>query len=154
VLAILRHPHTVMSFSDTGAHVTQIADFSIQTHLLAYWARERALIPIERAVHMVTGVPAAAWGLHDRGVLREGLAADLNVIDFERLMPNKLEVRSDLPSGAKRLVQGATGYTATMVGGRIILRNGEPTGELPGRLLRNSLADRQASRGLQTEETP
>ena len=140
VLAILRHPHTVMSFSDTGAHVTQIADFSIQTHLLAYWARERSMFPIERAVQMVTGVPAAAWGLHDRGMLLEGLAADLNVIDLERLTPNKLEVRHDLPGGGKRLVQRATGYAATIVGGSILLRNGEPTGALPGRLLRNSLA--------------
>ena len=143
VLAILRHPYAVMSFSDTGAHVTQIADFSIQTHLLAYWARERAVFPVEHAVHMVTGVPAAAWGLEDRGVLKQGMTADINVIDFERLMPNKLEVRTDLPGGAKRLVQGATGYAATIVAGRVVLRNGVPTGELPGRLLRNSPARRQ-----------
>jgi len=114
------------------------ADFSIQTHLLAYWARERAAFPVEHAVRMVTGVPAAAWGMHDRGALEEGKAADINVIDFERLTPNKLEVRTDLPGGSKRLVQGATGYTATIVAGKVVLRDGAHTGELPGRLLRNS----------------
>jgi N-acyl-D-aspartate/D-glutamate deacylase len=76
---------------------------------------------------MVTGVPAAAWGLADRGVLEEGKAADINVIDFERLMPNKLEVRTDLPGGAKRLVQGATGYAATIVAGKVVLRDGVHT---------------------------
>jgi N-acyl-D-aspartate/D-glutamate deacylase len=144
VLAILRHPQSVMSFSDTGAHVTQIADFSIQTHLLAYWARERAQFTVEEAVRMITQAPAQAWGFEDRGMLKEGMAADLNVIDFARLMPGKLEVRSDLPSGAKRLVQGATGIAATVVGGEEVLRDGKHTGALPGRMLRNSKAARQA----------
>jgi N-acyl-D-aspartate/D-glutamate deacylase len=143
VLEILRHPHTVMSFSDTGAHVTQIADFSIQTHLLAYWARERQRFSVEDAVRMVTGVPAAAWGLHDRGILKQGNVADINVIDFERLVPNELEVRADLPAGGKRLVQGATGYAATIVAGKVVLRDGTHTGELPGRLVRNSAVAQQ-----------
>jgi N-acyl-D-aspartate/D-glutamate deacylase len=143
VLEILRHPQSVMTFSDTGAHVTQIADFSIQTHLLAYWARERQAFTVEEAVRMITQAPAYAWGFHDRGVLREGMAADLNVIDFARLMPGKLEVSADLPSGAKRLVQGATGIRATVVAGEQVFKDGEHTGALPGRILRNSKASRQ-----------
>ena len=98
-----------------------------------------------QAVHMIAGVPAAAWGLRDRGVLRKGMAADMNVIDFERLMPNKLEVRADLPGGGKRLVQGATGYAATIVAGKVVLREGVHTGELPGQLVRNSSAQASAS---------
>ena len=140
ILEILRHPRTVMTFSDTGAHVTQIADFSIQTHLLAYWARERQKFTLEEAVRMITRTPAAVWGLSDRGDVREGMAADLNVIDFRNLMPGPIDVAADLPTGAKRLVQKATGFLATIVGGRTILREGKPTGALPGRLLRRRLA--------------
>lgn len=140
VLAILRHPRTVMTFSDTGAHVTQIADFSIQTHLLAYWSRMRQKFTLEQAVRMITQTPATLWGLSDRGAVREGMVADLNVIDFQRLMPGPIEVAADLPTGAKRLVQKATGFLATIVGGRTILRAGQPTGALPGRLLRGRLA--------------
>ena len=136
VLEILRHPRTIMTFSDTGAHVTQIADFSIQTHLLAYWVRERGEFSIEEAVRMITKVPAAAWGFADRGEIREGLAADLNVFDLERLSPGVLDVAADLPTGAKRLVQKAEGIRATIVGGQAILRDGVPTGALPGKLLR------------------
>ncbi len=138
VLAILRDPHTVMSFSDTGAHVSQIADFSIQTHLLAYWSRERGAFPVEQAVRMVTGLPASIWRLPGRGLLREGMAADVNVIDFEHLAPGKLEVRADLPGGHKRLVQGAIGFDATIVAGEVILASGVPTGARPGKLLRNA----------------
>jgi N-acyl-D-aspartate/D-glutamate deacylase len=145
VLSILRHPQAVMTFSDTGAHVTQIADFSIQTHLLAYWSRQRQEFTVEEAVRMISGVPAQAWGFEDRGVLKEGMAADLNVIDFERLAPGKLEVRADLPAGAKRLVQGATGIRATVVAGRAILEEGRPTGALPGRVLRNPKAKQARS---------
>ena len=137
VMTILRHPHTVMTFSDSGAHVTQIADFSIQTHMLAYWVRERGAFTLEEAVRMITSEPAKVWELHDRGRILEGMAADLNLIDLERLMPGKLEVSADLPTGAKRLVQKATGYAATIVAGQVVLRDGVATGALPGRLLRS-----------------
>src|SRR5439155_21372791 len=77
VLAALRHPHSVMTFSDSGAHVSQIADSSIQTHLLAYWVRQREAFTFEEAIRMLTRVPATAWGFADRGVVREGFVADL-----------------------------------------------------------------------------
>ena len=78
---MLKHPRTAMTFSDSGAHVSQIMDSSIQTDLLAYWVRDREVFTLEQAVRMITFVPATLWGLADRGLVREGMAADLNVID-------------------------------------------------------------------------
>ncbi|HXY94532.1 MAG TPA: amidohydrolase family protein [Acidimicrobiia bacterium] len=140
VLETLRYPHAVMTFSDSGAHVSQIADSSIQTHLLAYWVREREAFTIGEAVRMLTQVPAEAWGFDDRGVLREGAIADLNVFDPARVAPAMPTVVHDLPAGARRLVQRATGFRATIVSGEVVLRDGEHTGSLPGQLVRGPLA--------------
>jgi N-acyl-D-aspartate/D-glutamate deacylase len=140
VLTALRHPHTVMTFSDSGAHVSQIADSSIQTHLLAYWVRDRAAFTLEEAVRMITLIPATAWGFADRGLVREGFVADLNVFDPARVGPRLPTVEHDLPAGARRLVQRAEGFLATVVGGEIVLHEGRHTGALPGRLLRGPLA--------------
>src|SRR5579859_83078 len=136
VLAVMKHPRTVMTFSDSGAHVSQIADCSIQTHLLAHWVRDRQAITLEEAVRMLTSAPAEAWGFADRGLLREGNVADINVFDPDRVGPELPTVVSDLPGGAKRLKQKATGFLATVVGGEVVLRDGKHTGALPGRLLR------------------
>jgi N-acyl-D-amino-acid deacylase len=133
---VMRHPNTVMTFSDSGAHVSQIMDSSIHTHLLAYWVRDRQMFTLEEAVRMITAAPAAAGGFNDRGTLREGLVADLNVFDPQRIAPNMPQVVHDLPAGATRLKQTATGISATIVAGQVVLRDGEPTGALPGRLLR------------------
>ena len=139
-LKILRHPRTVMTFSDTGAHVTQISDCSIHMHLLAYWVRERQIFTLEEGVRMITLAPARAWGFSDRGLLREGMAADINIFDPVRLMPELPVLVADLPGGAKRLIQRSTGILATIVNGKVLLRDGQHTGELPGRLLRGPLA--------------
>ena len=85
---------------------------------------------------------AAAIGLHDRGVLAPGFKADINVIDFDRLMVHAPEVLYDLPSGGRRLVQRTEGYEATIVSGVPVYRNGEATNELPGRLVRGAKAKR------------
>ncbi len=140
VLQIMKHPRTMMTFSDSGAHVSQIADSSIQTHLLGYWTRQRQVFTLEEAVHMMTQEPAQAWGFEGRGLLREGMVADIAVFDFERLAPSMPEVVFDLPTGARRLVQKSTGYLASIVGGQIMLREGRHTGALPGVLLRGPLA--------------
>jgi N-acyl-D-amino-acid deacylase len=140
LLEAMRHPRTVMTFSDAGAHVSQISDASIQTHLLAYWVREREAFTLEEAVQMITLVPATDWGLADRGLVREGFVADLNVFDPETVGPELPTVEHDLPGGARRLVQKATGFRATVVGGGIVLCDGDHTGALPGRLLRGPLA--------------
>jgi N-acyl-D-aspartate/D-glutamate deacylase len=140
VLTVMKHPRAVMTFSDSGAHVSQIADCSIQTHLLAYWVRDRQAIMLEEAVRMLTSAPAAAWGFADRGLLREGFVADINVFDPDRVGPNLPTVVADLPGGVKRLKQTATGFLATVVGGEVVLVDGKHTGALPGRLLRGPSA--------------
>jgi N-acyl-D-amino-acid deacylase len=136
VATILRHPRTVMTFSDSGAHVSQLINASLPTHLLAYWTREQELFTIERAVQMLTLVPATAWGFSDRGLVREGFVADLNVFDPERVAPDLPKVADDFPGGAKRLTQTATGFLATIVAGEVVLRSGEHTGAHPGVLIR------------------
>ena len=140
LIPVMRHPHSVMTFSDSGAHVSQIADFSIQTHLLAYWVRERQEFTIEEAVRMLTLAPSAAWGFHDRGLLREGLRADINVFDPGTVGPEMPSVVNDLPGGARRLVQRASGFKSTLVNGQVFIRDGEHTGAYAGQLLRGRLA--------------
>ncbi|HEV8298065.1 MAG TPA: amidohydrolase family protein [Acidimicrobiales bacterium] len=140
VKAVMRHPRTVMAFSDAGAHVSQMSDCSIQTHLLAHWVRDRQDFTLEEAVRMMTLAAARAWGFHDRGLLREGLVADINVFDAERVGPDLPTVAHDLPAGAPRLKQTATGFLATIVAGEVVHDRGAHTGALPGRLIRGPLA--------------
>ena len=137
---MMRHPRSVVTFSDSGAHVSQIMDSSLQTHVLAYWVRRRQAVSLEEGVRMLTLEPATAWGLHDRGLVREGLAADLVVFDPDRVAPLMPEVTEDLPAGARRLRQKATGFAASIVNGAVVLREGEPTGARSGRVLRGPLA--------------
>jgi N-acyl-D-amino-acid deacylase len=137
LLAIMRHPHTVMTFSDSGAHVSQISDASIQSYLLAYWVRAREAFTLAEAIRMITSVPASAWGLTDRGRIAPGLRADLNVFDPDRIAPVLPELVHDLPAGAPRLRQQATGLRATVVNGIPTFRDGEHTGALAGRLIRH-----------------
>jgi N-acyl-D-aspartate/D-glutamate deacylase len=139
LLAALRHPHTVMTFSDSGAHLSQVADASIQTYLLGHWVRDRAAIPLAEAVRMLTLAPARVWGFADRGLIREGMVADLNVFDPATVAPAVPRVVEDLPGGGKRLSQRSVGFVATVVAGQITIRNGDPTDRRPGRLLRNRL---------------
>jgi N-acyl-D-aspartate/D-glutamate deacylase len=142
VLEMMRHPRSVVTFSDSGAHVSQIMDSSLQTHVLAYWVRQRQSLALEEAVRMLSFEPASAWGLHDRGLLREGLAADVVVFDPDRVAALMPEVVNDLPAGARRLRQKAAGFSASIVNGQVVLRDGEHTGAFPGRVLRGPLARR------------
>ncbi|HTZ08766.1 MAG TPA: amidohydrolase family protein [Acidimicrobiales bacterium] len=136
LLRALRHPRTVMTFSDAGAHLSQIADASITTHLLGYWVRARREFTLEEAVRMLSAVPAAAWGFPDRGMLEVGMAADVNVFDPDTVGPAVPTLVGDLPAGGLRLLQRSVGFSATVVNGEVTLLEGEPTGALPGRLLR------------------
>ncbi len=140
VLAMMRHPRSVVTFSDSGAHVSQIMDSSLQTHVLSHWVREKGALSLEEAVRMLTLEPATAWGFDDRGLIRVGMAADLIVFDPAKVAPLMPEVRHDLPAGARRLVQKAAGISATVVNGQVLMRNGEHTGVYPGQLLRGPLA--------------
>jgi len=136
-LELVKHPRTVVTFSDSGAHVSQIMDASLQTHLLSHWVRAEQALTLEEAVRMLSFEPATHWGFWDRGLVREGMAADLLVFDPERIAPEMPEVAHDLPAEARRLVQRATGIAATVVNGEVVLRDGKPTGALPGQLLRS-----------------
>ena len=142
VLEMMRHPRAVVTFSDSGAHVSQIIDSSLQTHLLSHWVRAKQAFTLEQAVRMLTLVPATHWGFADRGLVREGFAADLIVFDPDTISPELPEVVNDLPAGARRLVQRARGIAATIVNGEVLLRDGKYTGALPGQLLRGPLARR------------
>jgi N-acyl-D-amino-acid deacylase len=136
LVEIMRHPRTVMTFSDSGAHVIKNSDCSIHLHLLAYWVRVRKAFTLEEAVRMVTSVPASVWGFSDRGTLREGMAADINVIDPDTVMPQMPRVVYDLPGGGPRLDQESVGIRATIVNGRTLMENGKPSGDFSGKLLR------------------
>jgi N-acyl-D-aspartate/D-glutamate deacylase len=140
VLAMLRHPRSVVTFSDSGAHVSQIMDSSIQTHLLSYWVREKQALTLEQAIRKITFDLASFWGLKGRGLLREGNLADVVIFDADKVAPQMPSLAHDLPAGARRLKQKADGILATIVNGEVVLRNNEHTGALPGRLLRGPLA--------------
>jgi N-acyl-D-aspartate/D-glutamate deacylase len=136
VLEMMKHPRSVVTFSDSGAHVAQIMDSSLQTHLLSHWVREKEAFTLEEAVRQITYDTATLWGFHDRGLIREGMAADLVVFDPDTIGARMPEVVHDLPAGAKRLKQTAEGIRHTIVGGEILLTDNEHTGATPGRLLR------------------
>ncbi len=137
VLDMMKHPRSVITFSDSGAHVSQIMDSSLQTHLLSYWVREKQAMTLEEAVKQITYNTATMWGLHDRGLVREGMAADFVVFDPKTIGARMPDVVHDLPAGAKRLKQTADGILNTVVNGEILLTNNEHSGEVPGRLLRS-----------------
>jgi N-acyl-D-aspartate/D-glutamate deacylase len=141
VRAMLEHPHSAFGLGDGGAHCGAICDASMTTSLLSHWARDRVRgprLPLEWVVRKMTKETAELYGLCDRGLLAAGRKADVNVIDFERLGLALPELVADLPAGAKRLVQRARGYEATLVSGQVTLRDGEHTGALPGRLVRGA----------------
>jgi N-acyl-D-aspartate/D-glutamate deacylase len=139
-LELMKNPNTCVTFSDSGAHVSQIMDSSLQTHLLSHWVRDEQAFTLEEAVRLITYDTSTRWGFHDRGLLREGLAADIVVFDPERVAPRMPEVVNDLPAGARRLKQYADGMKATVVNGKTVLKDNEHTGALPGRVLRGPLA--------------
>jgi N-acyl-D-amino-acid deacylase len=140
VLEMMRNPRCVVTFSDSGAHVSQLMDSSLQSHVLSYWVREKQALTLEEAIRMLTFVPASHWGLAGRGLLREGWAADLMIFDPNAIAPELPVLVHDLPAGARRLTQKAAGIMATIVNGEVLLRGGEHTGALPGKLLQGPLA--------------
>jgi len=135
---MLTHPLALPGLSDGGAHVGTICDASFPTFLLTYWGRDRARghLPIPKLVRMQTHDTATWVGMHDRGLVKVGLKADLNVIDLGALRLHSPRLVADLPAGGRRLLQAADGYRATIVTGRVIAQDGELTSERPGRLVR------------------
>lgn len=135
---MLKHPLALPGLSDGGAHVGTICDASFPTFMLSHWARDRQgdTFSLEHVVKKQTHDTARYIGLEDRGTLTVGQKADLNIIDFEALQLQPPHLVADLPAGGKRLLQGATGYIATLVSGTVIAENGHLTGRYPGRLVR------------------
>jgi N-acyl-D-aspartate/D-glutamate deacylase len=140
---MLQHDCVVPGLSDGGAHVGMICDGSFPTTNLVHWTRDRTRgpkIPLQRMVKAQCRDTAETVGLYDRGLIAAGYRADLNVIDYDRLTLKAPQVAYDLPTGGRRLIQRAEGYTATILAGQVTYRDGEPTGALPGRLLRGAQA--------------
>ncbi|HEV2370260.1 MAG TPA: amidohydrolase family protein, partial [Acidimicrobiales bacterium] len=137
---MLAHPYTVPGLSDGGAHAGTICDVSFPTTLLAYWGRdrERGRLEVPFIISRQSRETARAVGLNDRGVLAPGYRADINVIEFDRLQLRPPQMRYDLPAGGKRLLQSAEGYLHTFVAGTETYVDGEPTGALPGTLVRGA----------------
>jgi len=141
VREMLGHAQTVVGLADGGAHYGMICDASFPSYYLARWARDADAtqrIPLPQAIAALTSEPAALAGLTDRGQLAVGGKADINLIDFERLNVRVPTVVHDLPAGGRRMHQRADGFVATLVSGIVTYRDGEPTGALPGRLVRGT----------------
>ncbi len=141
---MMAHPRTVPGLSDGGAHVGTICDASFPTSLLTHWGRDRTrgeTFELPFLVARQSRATAEAVGLLDRGLLAPGYKADLNAIDFDNLALAPPTMVRDLPAGGKRLVQGARGYLHTVVSGVETYADGEPTGAMPGRLVRGQQAD-------------
>jgi N-acyl-D-aspartate/D-glutamate deacylase len=136
--AMVADPYVVIGGSDGGAHVQFICQVTYSSYLLAHWVRETKALALEAAVRRLTFEPATLLGLHDRGLVRAGFAADLVLFDPDQVAPGEREELRDFPGGARRIVRRARGYRATLVNGQVVLRDGEPTGHRPGRVLRST----------------
>jgi N-acyl-D-amino-acid deacylase len=138
VLAMLRHPNTAVTFSDSGAHVTSTIN-PLHSYLLGHWVRDAQAITLEAAIRKVSFDIAAFWGLSKRGLLREGYHADVVVFDLNTIAPELPSLVHDLPTGAPRLMLKSKGIKETIVNGEVLMRNNVHTGALPGQLIRNRL---------------
>jgi len=141
VETMLKHPYTIAGLGDAGAHCGAISDASFPTTLIQHWGRDRdrgEKLPLEALIRMQTYETSQLLGIKDRGLLVEGLKADINIIDFDNLTIHEPEIVNDLPAGGRRLVQKASGYSYTIVSGEIAFKDGEATGKLNGQLIRSS----------------
>ena len=134
---MITNPTVAMGLGDSGAHVGQIMDASSPTWLLSYWVKTRGVMSLEEAIRGWTSDTAAIFGIRNRGVLREGAYADINVIDLDNLAMELPEYKHDFPAGAGRFVQRGRGYEQVIVNGQVFMDHGEHTGALAGRTLRS-----------------
>jgi len=135
---ILTYPNAIIGLSDGGAHVQFQSGFGFSTRLLAEWVREKQVMSLETAVRRLTFESASTFGLYDRGLLQPGKVADIVIFDPDTVKPLPLEVLHDFPTGAKRIKEPAQGIHATFVAGEMLMKDGQHTGNLPGRVLRNT----------------
>ena len=142
---------SVAGGSDGGAHCGLICDASMPTTNLSHWARDRSAgnkIPLELIIRKQTKDTAETYGLFDRGEIKAGMIADINIIDFEKLNVSLPKMIFDLPKGGKRLVQESFGYLTTIKSGEVVYENGQATGTLPGQVIRG----KQISEAKDTKE--
>ncbi len=139
VAELIRHPAGLLALSDAGAHVDTLCDQGFTTYLLGHWVRELRALALEEAVRLVTAVPAERYGLHGRGRLAPGYAADLVLFDPARVAMRPTEMVYDLPRGQRRLLQRAEGIVDVLVNGTPVVADGAPTGRRPGRVLRGGV---------------
>jgi N-acyl-D-amino-acid deacylase len=135
---ILTYPNALVGLGDGGAHVQFHGGYGYTTRLLGEWVRERKVLTLEQAVRKLTFESASAFGIHDRGMLRPGLAADVVIFDPATVRAGKETVVHDFPAGGWRIKEEAEGVHYTIVNGQVLLEDGEHTGALPGRVIRNS----------------
>ena len=133
----LTDPFVLPGLSDGGAHVTRRCDSHFSTFLLSFWVREQQALSLEEAVRKLTFMGATAFGLHDRGLIRPGMAGDLTVFDPESVSAGELDEVADYPGDAVRMRRPASGIAYTIVNGEVLIEQGDHTGEYPGRLLRS-----------------
>jgi N-acyl-D-amino-acid deacylase len=138
VLGMLTHDFTLATFSDSGAHSAQEMGSSLQTHFLHYWVNRRGAFTLEQAIRKMTHDNAQAFELKDRGLIRDGYHADLVLLEADRVRPHLPKIETDLPGGARRLVQKADGIHATIVNGAVTLENGVSTGTFSGQVLKGA----------------
>jgi N-acyl-D-aspartate/D-glutamate deacylase len=138
VQEIFANPNVLLGQSDAGAHVASgNPGFGYATLMLAYWVRERKLMSLEDAIKKLTFLPASIFAIHDRGLLRRGLAADIFVFDPAKIDLAAPQKVTDLPEGAPRFTQGAKGIHYVIVNGKLLMNNGAHTGAFPGKVLRS-----------------
>jgi N-acyl-D-aspartate/D-glutamate deacylase len=140
VLGMLTHDFTLATFSDSGAHSAQEMGSSLQTHFLHYWVNRRGAFTLEQAIRKMTHDNAQAFELQGRGLVKEGYHADLVLFEADRVRPQVPKIETDLPGGARRLVQKAEGIRAPIVNGAVTLEDGESTGNFAGQVLKGALA--------------
>ena len=141
VREMLLHPQGLSGLADGGAHTGTICDASMPTFMLTHWTRDRSrgeTLPLEYVIKKQTHDTARLYGMADRGTVEPGALADFNLIDYDALSLGAPYVTADLPAGGRRLLQKASGYVATVKGGTVTFEHGEPTGALPGRLVRGA----------------
>ncbi len=136
VAKLLNHPHSLVSLSDAGAHLTFFNDAGFGLHLLGYWSREMGAMNMATAVQQLTSQPAEILGLKNRGLIREGYAADLLLFDPKTVGRGPKKRVFDLPLGAPRLHTDAVGVHGVWVNGQLtadqngMLENTPPAGQL------------------------
>ncbi|MDG2352427.1 MAG: amidohydrolase family protein [Acidimicrobiales bacterium] len=134
---MLTRPYVTLGLADAGAHSKQIMDASQPTFFLTHWVREKEMFSLEEGIRRMTSDTADLFGIQNRGRLKQGSFADINIIDFEGMSLEYPEIVNDFPGGAGRFIQRSTGYSKTIVNGEVFMQEGEHSGVLNGKMLRN-----------------